>query len=317
MEMPALLEPETVVTDQPWSQPGRLGQTTRWRSANIALNSTSWSPWHPGGVYLKIPDPEVTLHFVYPMSSFSFRSEPTLSHINVFSKEGGEKGRGKRQDAAKHLKNRLKTVFFLNSSCQNFTLYLFFIQTNMHWINYCKAYLFLFSCLLWWKMWTNSTVHVLYCNVCVCLVFVTFLGAWQRDARAEGFVNSPGKWINSGGYDGLFWKRQTLEQVQKDVGPKKLEMGRDRTQERENSFDSSISFSGCKSKYLSSITSNWSLSQIWSKTLQILFRFLLHLDHIMSSRDVDWFVFQTRITHWFLVSVLFSFFLKWGILMSF
>lgn len=40
-----------------------LRQTTRWRSANIAVNSTSWSPWQSGSVYLKIPEPEVTLRY--------------------------------------------------------------------------------------------------------------------------------------------------------------------------------------------------------------------------------------------------------------
>lgn len=61
-EMPILLGLETVVTGQPRDRAARLRQT-RWRSANIAVNSTSWSPWHPGRVYLKIPEPEVSLHF--------------------------------------------------------------------------------------------------------------------------------------------------------------------------------------------------------------------------------------------------------------
>lgn len=53
---------------RPWLRPARgpaasLRQTTRWRSANIAVNSTSWSPWQSGSVYLKIPEPEVTLSY--------------------------------------------------------------------------------------------------------------------------------------------------------------------------------------------------------------------------------------------------------------
>lgn len=50
---------------------GRFGETTGWRSANIAVNSTSQSPWHPAGVYLKIPDVKVTEHFVWPARAAS------------------------------------------------------------------------------------------------------------------------------------------------------------------------------------------------------------------------------------------------------
>lgn len=49
----------------------RFGETTGWRSANIAVNSSSQSPWLPAGVYLKIPDVKVTEHFVGPMSTTS------------------------------------------------------------------------------------------------------------------------------------------------------------------------------------------------------------------------------------------------------
>lgn len=65
---------------RPKTSPGRLGQTTRWRSANIAVNSTSWSPWHQGRVCLEIPEPGVTLHFV---QSILFCSGPTCSYIDV------------------------------------------------------------------------------------------------------------------------------------------------------------------------------------------------------------------------------------------
>lgn len=55
-----------------WSEgppPGKFGETTGWRSANIAVNSTSLSPWLPAGVYLKIPDVKVTEYFVRLVSA--------------------------------------------------------------------------------------------------------------------------------------------------------------------------------------------------------------------------------------------------------
>lgn len=55
-----------------WSEgppSGKFGETTGWRSANIAVNSTSLSPWLPAGVYLKIPDVKVTEYFVRLVSA--------------------------------------------------------------------------------------------------------------------------------------------------------------------------------------------------------------------------------------------------------
>lgn len=55
-----------------WSEgppSGKFGETTGWRSANIAVNSTSLSPWLPAGVYLKIPDVKVTKYFVRLVSA--------------------------------------------------------------------------------------------------------------------------------------------------------------------------------------------------------------------------------------------------------
>lgn len=49
----------------------RFGETTGWRSANTAVNSSSQSPWLPAGVYLKIPDVKITEHFVGRMSTSS------------------------------------------------------------------------------------------------------------------------------------------------------------------------------------------------------------------------------------------------------
>ena len=87
-EMPTLLGLETVVTGHHGAQPGRSGETTRWRSANIAVNSTSWSPWHQVRVYLKIPDPKVTVHFVESMSIFRLSQ-----HLRILMYSDEERGK--------------------------------------------------------------------------------------------------------------------------------------------------------------------------------------------------------------------------------
>lgn len=84
----------------------RFGETTRWRSANIAVNSSSQSPWLPAGVYLKIPDVKVTEHFVGPMST---TSQCQSSGKLMYSDEMGLTGTGWKNPPSYH------TVVFLST----------------------------------------------------------------------------------------------------------------------------------------------------------------------------------------------------------
>lgn len=84
----------------------RFGETTGWRSVNIAVNSSSQSPWLPAGVYLKIPDVKVTEHFVGLMSS---TSRCQSSGKLMYSDEMGPTGIGWKNPPSYH------TVVFLST----------------------------------------------------------------------------------------------------------------------------------------------------------------------------------------------------------
>lgn len=83
----------------------RFEETTGWRSANIAVNSSSQSPWLPAGVYLKIPDVKVTEHFVGPMSTIS---QCQSSRKLMYSDEMGPTNTGWKNPPSYH------TVVFLS-----------------------------------------------------------------------------------------------------------------------------------------------------------------------------------------------------------